>query len=31
MDFFPDLREQEAGDAADSQQPPVTTELQKMV
>ena len=31
MDFFPDLREQEAGDAADSRQTPVTAELQKMV
>ena len=31
MDFFPDLREQEPSVAADSQQTPVTTELQKMV
>ena len=31
MDFFPDLREQEPSVAADSQHPPVTTELQKMV
>ena len=31
MDFFPDLREQETSDAADLQQTPVTTELQKMV
>ena len=31
MDFFPDLRERETSGAADSQQTPVTTELQKMV
>ena len=31
MDFFPDLREQEPSVAADSQQTPVTAELQKMV
>ena len=31
MDFFPDLREREASDAADSRQTPVTAELQKMV
>ena len=31
MDFFPDLREQEPSVAADLQQTPVTTELQKMV
>ena len=31
MDFFPDLREREAGDTSDFQQDPVTTKLQKMV
>ena len=31
MDFFPDLREQEAGDAADMGQTPVTAKLRKMV
>ena len=31
MDFFPDLREQDASDMFDSRQTPVTTELQKMV
>ena len=31
MDFFPDLRERDASDSADFQQPPVTTRLQKMV
>ena len=31
MDFFPDLREQDASDMSDSRQTPVTTELQKMV
>ena len=31
MDFFPDLREQDASDMSDSQQTPVTAELQKMV
>ena len=31
MDFFPDLREQDASDMSDSRQTPVTAELQKMV
>jgi len=31
MDFFPDLREQDASDTPDLQQAPVTTRLQKMV
>ena len=31
MDFFPDLREQDASDEPDLQQDPVTTRLQKMV
>ena len=31
MDFFPDLREREADDAADMDQTPVTAELRKMV
>ena len=31
MDFFPDLREREAGDAADVNQTPVTSKLRKMV
>ena len=31
MDFFPDLREQNASDESDFQQDPVTTRLRKMV
>ena len=31
MDFFPDLREQETGDAAGVNQTPVTAKLRKMV
>ena len=31
MDFFPDLREQDARDAPDFQTPPVTMRLRKMV
>ena len=31
MDFIPDLREREAGDAADVNQTPVTSKLRKMV
>ena len=31
MDFFPDLREQDASDESDFQQDPVTTRLRKMV
>ena len=31
MDFFPDLREQNASDESDFQQGPVTTRLRKMV